>query len=159
MSYSRDFETIVGAIIIILCIFLSVVVYNKGFVSDSTGDVYILNASFERIDGLNVGAEVTISGVKVGEVKNKSLDPNNYNAILHMTINKNLKLPIDTSAEIISASLMGDKYISLVPGAETEFLKDGDTIEFTQSSISIEALITKFVFGVDSSKESTDTNH
>ena len=54
---------------------------------------------------------------------------------------------------------MGDKYISLVPGAETEFLKDGDTIEFTQSSISIEALITKFVFGVDSSKESTDTNH
>ena len=159
MSYSRDFETVVGVGVMILSIFLAVIVYNKGFLSDSNGDVYILNASFERIDGLNIGAEVTVSGVKIGEVKNKTLDPNNYNALLHLSINGNLKLPIDTSAEIISSSLIGDKYISLVPGAETEFLKDGDTIEFTQSSISIEGLITKFVFGMDSPKESSDTNH
>jgi phospholipid/cholesterol/gamma-HCH transport system substrate-binding protein len=94
-----------------------------------------------------------ISGVKVGEVKSKRLDNTNYNAVLEISIEKDLKLPIDTSAEIVSASLMGDKYISLVPGAETDLLKDGDTIEFTQSSISIEGLITKFVFGLDNSKD------
>lgn len=152
MKNTRSLETVVGAGVIVFCIFLIALVYVKGFFVSSTGEFYTLNASFERIDGINVGNEVMISGVKVGEVKSRKLDNTNYNAIIQISIDKNLQLPIDTSAEIVSASLMGDKYISLVPGAETEFLKDGDTIEFTQSSISIEGLITKFVFGMDSAK-------
>jgi phospholipid/cholesterol/gamma-HCH transport system substrate-binding protein len=154
MNQSRNIETIVGSIIIVCCFVMMVMVYNRGFFSSSSpNDFYTLNASFEKVDGINIGNDVMISGVKVGEVKSKKLDNTNYNAVLEISIEKDLKLPIDTSAEIVSASLMGDKYISLVPGAETDLLKDGDTIEFTQSSISIEGLITKFVFGLDNSKD------
>jgi phospholipid/cholesterol/gamma-HCH transport system substrate-binding protein len=100
---------------------------------------------------------VLISGVKIGEVLTKELDKNNYNALITLSINKEIKLPLDTSAEIASANLMGDKYISLVPGAETELLKDGDAIEFTQSSINLEGLLTKFFFGLDSKNENTNS--
>ena len=155
----KNIETFIGVGVIICCIIILSVVYSRGLITNTEGDFYTLNASFERVDGINIGNEVMISGVKVGEVKSKKLDHTNYNALVTISIDKDIQLPIDTSAEIVSASLMGNKYISLVPGAETEFLKDGDRVEFTQSSISIEALITKFVFGMDTSKESTDGGH
>jgi phospholipid/cholesterol/gamma-HCH transport system substrate-binding protein len=158
MSENKNIETVIGSIIIVFCFLMMFAVYKKGFFTSNIEDeCYILNASFERVDGINIGNDVMISGVKVGEVKSKKLDNSNYNALLEISVQQGLKLPIDTSAEIVSASLMGDKYISLVPGAETDLLKDGDTIEFTQSSISIEGLITKFVFGLDNSKD--DTSH
>ena len=159
MDKNRNLETIVGAGVIIFCIMLIAFVYSKGFLNSSTGDVYILSASFDRVDGINIGSEVSVSGVKVGEVRSKKLDNTNYSAIVQISIEKDLQLPIDTSAEIVSSSLMGDKYIALVPGAETEFFKDGDVIEFTQSSISIEGLITKFLFGMDNTKDSNDANN
>jgi phospholipid/cholesterol/gamma-HCH transport system substrate-binding protein len=159
MDKNKNLETIVGAGVIVFCIILITFVYSKGFLNSSTGDVYILNASFDRVDGINIGSEVSVSGVKVGEVRSKKLDNTNYSAILQISLQKDLLLPIDTSAEIVSSSLMGDKYIALVPGAETEFFKDGDVIEFTQSSISIEGLITKFLFGMDNTKDSPESNN
>ncbi len=149
-------EIVVGIAIIILSLLLVLGVYNKGFL-EKKGDYYKLKASFERVDGINIGNDVLISGVKIGEVLTKELDKNNYNALITLSINKEIKLPLDTSAEIASANLMGDKYISLVPGAETELLKDGDAIEFTQSSINLEGLLTKFFFGLDSKNENTNS--
>lgn len=157
MSNKQNTETIIGLGVIIFCIILIGVVYSKGVFGHKTQH-YTLNASFERADGINVGNDVNISGVKVGEVIAKKIDETNFNALIQITIQQGLKLPIDTSAEITSASLFGDKYISLVPGAETEMLKDGDTVEFTQSSISIENLITKFFFGLDSSKTENNSS-
>jgi phospholipid/cholesterol/gamma-HCH transport system substrate-binding protein len=145
-------EIFIGVTIIILSLFLVIGLYKKGLI-ETKGDNYKLKASFERADGINLGNDVLISGVKVGEVLAKELDKNNYNALIIISVDKNIKLPLDTSAEIASANLMGDKYISLVPGAETELLKDGDTIEFTQSSINLEGLLTKFFFGLDSKSE------
>jgi phospholipid/cholesterol/gamma-HCH transport system substrate-binding protein len=149
-------EIVVGIAIIILSLLLVLGVYNKGFL-EKKGDYYKLKASFERADGINIGNDVLISGVKIGEVLTKELDKNNYNALITLSVNKDIKLPLDTSAEIASANLMGDKYISLVPGAETELLKDGDSIEFTQSSINLEGLLTKFFFGLDSKNENTNS--
>jgi len=159
MGNNRNLETIVGFGVIILCIALIMFIYSKGLINSNRGEVYILTAAFDRIDGINIGSDVVVSGVKVGEVRSKKLDNTNYSAIVQIALEKDLVLPIDTSAEIVSANLMGDKYIALVPGAETEFLKDGDVIEFTQSSISIESLITKFLFGMDNTKDSNDTNN
>jgi phospholipid/cholesterol/gamma-HCH transport system substrate-binding protein len=151
MSGRQNIETIVGLGVMALCMLLLLIVYKDGLLGSSK-TYYTLNTTFERADGINLGSDVSISGVKIGEVKQKRIDPNNYNAIITITIEKGLKLPIDTSAEITSASLLGDKYISIVPGAEKDILKDGDTIEFTQSSINIEGLITKFFFGLDAPK-------
>jgi phospholipid/cholesterol/gamma-HCH transport system substrate-binding protein len=145
-------EIILGISIIILSLFLVIGLYRKGLV-ETNGEHYKLKAAFERADGINLGNDVLISGVKVGEVLAKELDKNNYNALVTISIQKDIKLPLDSSAEIASANLMGDKYISLVPGAEAELLKDGDTIEFTQSSINLEGLLTKFFFGLDSKGE------
>lgn len=159
MNNKDNTETIVGISVIIFCILLVALIYNSGLVSKQS-NYYTLNAIFERVDGLNIGNDVAISGVRVGEVIAKAIDKNNYNALVTITVNSDLKLPIDTSAEITSSNLLGDKYISLVPGAESETLKNGDNIEFTQSSINIEGLITKFFFGIDSNKnEVTDTTH
>jgi len=145
-------EILIGIAIIVLSLFLIIGIYQKGLI-EKQGDFYKLQASFEKADGINLGNDVFISGVKIGKVIVKELDKNNYNALITISINKDIKLPLDTSAEIASANLMGDKYISLVPGAETELLKDGDTIEFTQSSINLEGLLTKFFFGLDSKNE------
>jgi phospholipid/cholesterol/gamma-HCH transport system substrate-binding protein len=151
MNGKQNIETTVGLGVIVFCIILVLMVYKNGFFGSSKS-YYTLRTAFERADGINIGNDISISGVKVGEVKDKRIDPNNYNALITITVEKGLELPVDTSAEITSSSLLGDKYISLVPGAEKDILKDGDTIEFTQSSINIEGLITKFFFGLDSAK-------
>ena len=151
MNSKYNIETTVGLGVIVLCLFLITMVFRSGLLSTGKS-YYTLHTAFERADGINVGNDVSISGVKVGEVTAKIIDPNNYNALVTIIVEKGLKLSVDTSAEITSTGLFGDKYISLVPGAETDLLKDGDTIEFTQSSISIEGLITKFFFGLDSAK-------
>lgn len=157
MNKKQNIETIVGIVVIFFCLALIAILYTKNLIN-SGSNYYILNAAFERVDGIDIGSEVVISGVKVGQVKSITLDPSNYNAMAKIGVQKDLKLPIDTSAEILSANLMGEKYVALVPGAETELLRDGDTIEFTQSSVSIESLITKFVFGLDAKENNSDSN-
>lgn len=143
-------ETIVGSIVLILCIFFVFIVYKNGSLDayDNSNN-YVLNASFERIDGIALGSSVMISGINVGKVVGQNLDTSSYNAILKLSIHGDIKLPVDTSAEIVSNGLLGDKYIALIPGADSESLKDGDYVEFTQSSISIENLISKMVFGLE----------
>ncbi|AEI88758.1 hypothetical protein midi_00451 [Candidatus Midichloria mitochondrii IricVA] len=76
-----------------------------------------------------------------------------------MKIKQDIKLPIDTSAEIIGLGLMSDKYISLVPGSDGKYLNNGGVIEFTQSSLSLESLIGKFIFGgAEKKADSKDNN-
>ena len=143
-------ETIVGAVVLLLCIMFVFVVYRNGSLdSYNNENNYVLNASFERIDGIAMGSPVMISGINIGKVVEQRLDSTTYNAALKISIHNDVKLPVDTSAEIVSNGLLGDKYIALVPGSDSEYLKDGDHIEFTQSSVSIENLISKMVFGLE----------
>lgn len=147
-------ETLVGVIVIALCILFVFVVYTNSSIKTDTADSYQIKASFERADGIDVGSDVTISGVKVGKVAEKFLDPNTYTAVITMNISKSFLLPIDSSAEIASSGLLGDKYVSITPGADSENLKPGESIEFTQSSVSLESLIGKLMFGVSNKDES-----
>ena len=115
-------------------------------------DGYHLNANFDRIDGLVEGNDVKLSGVKVGDVSKISIDPKTYLAKVTMTLEKNVLLPDDSSAQIVSESLMGGKYIALVPGGSDDLLKDGDQIQYTQSSVNLEGLIGKYIFSGDDKK-------
>ncbi len=151
--YNRNVFEIVVGIIVIICSGLFLIFAYKNEVISIKDDYYVLYASFAKVEGINIGSDVNVSGVSVGKVINKKLDKQNYNAVLTMTIQKDLELPVDTSAEITSSSLLGDKYVLLVPGAETDSLRDGDTIEFTQSSINLENLISKFAFGIENNKQ------
>ncbi|MBS0643919.1 MAG: outer membrane lipid asymmetry maintenance protein MlaD [Proteobacteria bacterium] len=137
-------ETLTGAVVLLIAGgFLAYAVAHSG---RTVGSGYPLRAEFDRIDGLATGADVKIGGVKVGTVTDERIDPASFKAIVSFTVQDNIKLPKDTAAVITSESLLGGKYISLAPGGDTTDLKPGQTINITQSSVSLEELLGKFIF-------------
>jgi phospholipid/cholesterol/gamma-HCH transport system substrate-binding protein len=101
---------------------------------------YRLTASFEQVGGLKPGAPVSMSGVTVGRVESIGYDFTSYQAqVVH-------RIPDDSDASIFTAGLLGGQYVGISPGGSETFFKDGDRIEFTQSAIVLENLISKFLF-------------
>lgn len=139
-------ETIIGALVLILAFTFLYFAYKTTDLSQNNEQSYSVVAKFDRADGLNVGSDVKISGVKVGKVISQSLDKKTYQAIVTMLIHNDINIPTDSIAEIIGNGLLGEKYIALVPGSEEEYLKENGVVQFTQSSISFESLIAKFMF-------------
>jgi len=125
--------------------FLTTQITNKGLSFGSPG--YRLTAKFENIGGLKVGAPVSMSGVKIGQVESIDFDNTEYKAKVELRIQQRFsEIPNDSDASIFTAGLLGGQYIGIgVGGSETNF-KDGDQIQFTQSAIVLENLISKFLF-------------
>ena len=141
-------ETLTGALVLVVAVgFLAYAVAHSG---RTTGSGYPLDARFDHIDGLNVGGDVRIAGVKIGTVTQERIDPKTFEAIVTMTVRDDMQLPKDTGATIASESLLGGKYISLSPGGDETDLKPGQMITITQSSVSLEDLLGKFIFSVTS---------
>jgi phospholipid/cholesterol/gamma-HCH transport system substrate-binding protein len=109
-----------------------------------------LYANFDHIDGLGVGADVRLAGVKVGSVNQEHIDPQSFQAVVALTVRDDIKLPKDTAAIVTSESLLGGKYLSLQPGGDTTMLQPGQSITITQSSVSLEELLGKFIFSMTS---------
>jgi phospholipid/cholesterol/gamma-HCH transport system substrate-binding protein len=141
-------ETVTGACVLLVAVaFLAYAVAHSGRTS---GSGYSLIARFEHIDGLAVGSDVRIAGVKVGTVTDAQIDPKTFLAVVSLTVQNDVQLPKDSAAAITSESLLGGKYISLSPGGDETDLKPGQTITITQSSVSLEELLGKFIFSVTS---------
>ncbi len=114
-------------------------------VANST-DTYTLTAHFDNIAGLTTRAKVTMAGVSVGKVVAIDFDTETYTGRVTMEVQSRVNnLPTDTTASILTAGLLGEKYISFSVGGEDEVLKDGDVIYDTQSSLVLEELIGKFL--------------
>jgi phospholipid/cholesterol/gamma-HCH transport system substrate-binding protein len=108
---------------------------------------YRLYASFEQVGGLKVGAPVSMSGVTIGRVESIGYDFKEYKAKVRLRIDGRFdKIPDDSDASIFTAGLLGGQYIGIEPGGSETFFKDGDQIQFTQSAIVLESLISKFLF-------------
>jgi phospholipid/cholesterol/gamma-HCH transport system substrate-binding protein len=103
-----------------------------------------LYAAFDEIGGLKPRAPVSISGVKVGQVSSVELDEF-LRARVALDIDARIELPIDSSAGIRTAGLLGDQFIAVEPGAEEELMVSGEEFSFTENALSIERLIGKFV--------------
>lgn len=123
------------------------------YVSIKLGDItifeeeqYTLQARFGSISGLKRGADVEIAGVKVGKVMDIALDGSQYEALVKLSLNSRFRIQEDSIASIRTAGVIGDKYISIAPGGSEEFLKQGDSIRDTESSVSLEELISKYIF-------------
>lgn len=141
-------ELLTGAVILLIAVgFLGYAVAHSGRTVSSG---YALNAKFDKIDGLSVGSDVRLAGVKVGSVSDTKLDPQSYLAVVTLNLQDNIKLPKDSSAEVTSDGLLGGKFLSLTPGGDSTMLPPGGTITITQSSISLEQLLGKFIFSVTS---------
>jgi phospholipid/cholesterol/gamma-HCH transport system substrate-binding protein len=150
-------EAIIGAIVLIIAGFFFLTAYSTK--QKNIADGYVLYAQFERVDGLNVGSDVKMSGVKVGIVSKLEINPKTYQARVALTLQPNIHLPQDSSAEITSESLLGGKYVALVPGGSEAFLKPNGEIIYTQSSVSFESLISKFLFSQSSDSKPTESKN
>lgn len=113
----------------------------------SGGESYTLTARFENIGGLKAGASVSASGVRVGEIDSIKYDGETFEAIVNLNIDTQFdSFPLDTSASIYTAGLLGEQYIGLEPGAEIDVLVDSDEIDDTQSALVLERLIGQVLF-------------
>ena len=118
----------------------------SGLSPTASTDTYKLYANFDNIAGLTVRAKVTMAGVTIGKVTAIDLDRDNYMARVTLQLEKAVdNLPTDSTASILTAGLLGEKYIGLSVGGEDTLLKDGGTIHDTQSSLVLEDLIGKFL--------------
>ena len=145
-------ETILGAFVLVVAVSFFIYGSSKANVGDSSGG-YTVKAQFTDIGSLNEGDAVKISGVTIGTVSAITLDPVLYNAVVSMTIKKDVELPQDTAARISSEGLLGGAYMGLDVGGDTEMLANGDTIAFTQSAQNLEQLLGKFIFSLQDSKK------
>jgi phospholipid/cholesterol/gamma-HCH transport system substrate-binding protein len=137
-------ETVMGGVVLVVAAFFLFFAYNTSQVRAVQG--YQLTAQFDRVEGIRDGSDVRIAGVKVGSIVSETLDPKTFLADVRMSIDPVYKLPDDTVAEILSAGLLGDKFMALVPGGSEQTIPPGGRIKFTQSPISLENLIGQMIF-------------
>lgn len=143
-------ETIVGALVLAVAALFVFYAFAKSDTSTPNG--YEVIARFGRVDGLKRGADVTLSGVKVGTVTAIDLDRKSYQAVVHIALAAGVQLPTDTDAKVISESLLGGMEIVLDPGNDEQMVKPGGEIANTQDAIPFTELLAKFMFGGTKSK-------
>ena len=144
-------ETVMGAVVLLVAALFLWFAYNTSQLRAVPG--YAISADFQRIDGIRQGGDVRISGIKIGSVLSEKLDPKTFLANVRMSIDPSIKLPTDTVAEIVSAGLLGDKYLSLVPGGSDHVIPPGGKIKYTQSSVSLENLLGQMIFSASGAKK------
>jgi phospholipid/cholesterol/gamma-HCH transport system substrate-binding protein len=146
------FEALIGAIVLVVAAFFIVFAFSATDVGAVNG--YEVKATFDRVDGIGSGADVRMSGIKIGTVTKLELDPQTYLANVTFSISSQYQLPTDSSAEVTTDGLLGGKYMAIVPGGAEDMIKPGGRIQFTQSSISLEGLIGRIGFGLGSDSDS-----
>jgi len=144
----RTLEIGVGAFILTGFLALVFLIINVSGLRASTGEhSYTIYARFENVGGLTVRSKVSMSGVVIGQVTAIRIDPDYLQAKIEMKIDGDVDyLTTDSSAAILTAGLLGEKYVGIIPGADETMLANGDLIADTQSALVLEELIGKFLF-------------
>lgn len=112
-----------------------------------SGDTYLIESRFANAGGLHSGSTVLLAGVTVGRVEGIRMESSDYSAIVTLRILSALRLPTDSMASIKTTGLIGDKFVSLSPGADDTYLESGSRITLTESAVDLESLIGKMAFG------------
>jgi phospholipid/cholesterol/gamma-HCH transport system substrate-binding protein len=147
MAKRNPAEIAAGVVVILIAAsFLGYAVANSG--RSTAGRFYPLHANFQSIDGLTIGSDVRIAGVKVGSVLASRVDPNSFQAAVTLQVADTIKLPKDSAAAVTSDGLLGGKYLALTAGGDEATIPPGGQITVTQSSVSLEELLGKFIFSV-----------
>lgn len=148
MKITRTIEIGVGGFValgIAALLMLALRVANVESLGASDG--YRLFARFDNVGGLQVRSPVKIGGVLVGRVTGIDYDPALFQAVVEMRISPRfMQIPRDTAASIYTAGLLGEQYVNLDPGGDEETLRDGDTLEMTQSAIVLETMLQEFLY-------------
>jgi phospholipid/cholesterol/gamma-HCH transport system substrate-binding protein len=146
MTEKSSLEFTVGLFMVIGLMAVVYLAVNLGSVGVLTEKTYPLKARFVSSSGLVQGAFVEVGGVRVGTVENIYVDYESYESIVEMSLDQNIKLQDDAIASIRTSGIIGDKFVKIAPGGSETYLKPGDEIVETESSISLEELISKYIF-------------
>jgi phospholipid/cholesterol/gamma-HCH transport system substrate-binding protein len=143
----KGIETLVGLFVLLgVAGLLFLALKAANLASFGQRDSYPLVARFDNIGGLKVRAPVRSAGVVVGRVVGVTLDAKTFQGVVSLQIDREFQFPKDTSAKILTAGLLGDQYIGLEPGGDTNNLAAGDAVKNTQSAVVLENLIGQFLF-------------
>ena len=138
-------EILIGAAVLgVAAVFLTFAYTSTG---TSTVNGYEVSAPFSRVDGITVGSDVRMSGIKIGTVSRLELDPQDYTARAYLSISDDVSLPEDSSVRITSEGLLGNQYLSVEPGGSLAMIEPGGQIEYTQGAIDLIGLLGRAVFG------------
>jgi len=145
---SRKIEILVGFFIAAaIAAFFMLAMSVSNISSYGGGERYTLKARFDNVGGLKVRSPVSAGGVTIGRVTDIQYNSESYEAIVSMAIEAQYdKFPLDTAASILTSGLLGEQFVGFEPGAEEDFLKDGDSIDLTQSALVLEQIIGQFLY-------------
>ena len=139
-------ETVIGAVVLAVAGGFLVYAANTADITVG-GNGYEVKARFFKAEGLDIGGDVQVAGVKIGSISSIALDPENFKAIVTMSIRDEVKLPEDSSVKIVSDGLLGANYIRIEPGNFEFNMEPGGEFENVQSSVNFFDLVAKFVQG------------
>ena len=140
-------ETLIGAAVLAAAAGFLAYAAQTTQVARGTGGGYELVASFRKAEGLSVGSDVRVAGVKVGAVRSLELDGKTYRAVARLSVDGAVQLPEDTDAAIQTEGLMGGAYVALTPGSSEFMLADGDEVAYTQGSVNLMDLVGRAISG------------
>lgn len=149
--HNNTVETLIGAAVVAVAVVFVVFAYRT--VGNTSLNGYELTASMSRVDGVAIGTDVKLAGIKVGTVAKMALEPN-YLVRVTMNIHNDVQVPDDSSLVVTSSSLLGSHYLSISPGGSDNMLKPGGVIANTQGSIDMIGLISRFAGGISGNKDS-----
>lgn len=144
-------ETVLGAVVLLVAGFFLAFAYNSADLRPVAG--YKITARFNAVDGLTVGSDVRVGGVKIGSVVGQSIDLESYQAVVVMSLRPDISLPDDSVASVSSEGLLGGKYIRLDPGGSEKHLVDGSELTETKDIVSLEEMLGKVIFLVTDEME------
>jgi phospholipid/cholesterol/gamma-HCH transport system substrate-binding protein len=143
---SERAEILTGAAVLAVAIGFAVYAAQGAGLTGDAG-TYPLTASFRSVEGITVGSDVRLAGVKVGTITDLSLNPQTFFADASLSIRDDVLLPADSAILVSSEGLLGGNFIEILPGGALENLEPGAEIEDTQGAVSLISLLLKFVGG------------
>jgi phospholipid/cholesterol/gamma-HCH transport system substrate-binding protein len=144
-------ETLIGAAVVVLALVFAALAYYRTGAGGLSG--YEVNAKLAKVDGLAVGTDVRLAGIKVGTVSSLTLDPKTYLVTVHMDIRKDVKLPVDSSILVTQAGFLGGQYLSITPGGDEQMMAAGAFFDNAQGSIDLMNLVGRFATGAGTSNQ------
>ncbi len=137
-------EALIGLLVVLVAVWFGWYAWGRTGGGRAANAIRV-SAQFQNVAGINVGTDVRIAGLKVGQVAAQQLDPKTFQANVVLALDPSAKVPADSSAAITSEGILGGSYIALIPGGDSTPLKNGDTILDTQGSVDLMSMVGQFI--------------
>ena len=144
-------ETLIGAAVGAVALVFAALAYYRTGPGGVTG--YEINAKMPKVDGLAIGTDVRLAGIKIGTVSDLTLDPRTYLVTVHMDIHNDIKLPVDSSILVTQSGFLGGQYLSVTPGGDDKVMTAGAFFENAQGSIDVMGLVGRVMGGDKTSNQ------